>query len=281
MEGGESPKVHDFYDDFKQVRHQYIEQRRATFGISPPQSPTLNNSEQFQNNSEKNDHIITNTLSSSDQWEFSVNIEDFPSDVESDLSECYNSDNFTFYSNSEVSSIESSPSPPPSTPAYSPTDTPREASPASNVSRAPSPTHSDLGSPPPSRSLSRASSHITIPPSPSISLHSRSRSSSRSTSRASPVKRPHSRSPSPSSRSRSVVSTPSLIHSVPSPEPKRPRSNNSWPAESSDYRVTRDFDDSLSDLDDDAPPSPSDFDDTPSYSDDDVPINLRVRLRFT
>ena len=279
MEGGESPKVHDFYDDFKQVRHQYIEQRRATFGISPPQSPTLNNSEQFQNNSEKNYNIITNTLSSSDQWEFSVNIEDFPSDVESDLSECYNSE--TFYSNSEVSSIESSPSPPPSTPAYSPTDTPREASPVSNVSRAPSPTHSDLGSPPPSRSLSRASSHITIPPSPSISLHSRSRSSSRSTSRASPVKRPHSRSPSPSSRSRSVVSTPSLIHSVPSPEPKRPRSNNSWPADLSDYRVTRDFDDTLSDLDDDAPPSPSDFDDTPSYSDDDVPINLRVRLRFT
>ena len=173
MEGGESLKVYKhFLDDFRKVRHQFFEQRRAKFGISPPQTPILNNSDQSQNNSEKNNkHTITNTFSSSDKWEFSINIEELPTDIidDTDLSECYNSDTFTFSSDSEVSSIESSPSPPPTTPAYSPTDPPYS------------------------------------PTSPPVGSRSCSRSPSRSTTRAPPVKRSYSGScsPSPSKRFRS------------------------------------------------------------------------------
>ena len=118
MEGGEPLKVNKhFFDDFRKVRHQFFEQRRAKFGTSPPQTPVLNNNDQSQNNS--------------------------------DLSECYNSDTFTSSSDSEVSSIESSPSPPPTTPAYSPTDPPY--SPTSP------PVGSRSCSRSPSRSTSRAS----------------------------------------------------------------------------------------------------------------------------
>ena len=164
MEGGEPLKVNKhFFDDFRKVRHQFFEQRRAKFGTSPPQTPVLNNNDQSQNNSEKNNkHTITNTFSSSDKWEFSINIEELPTDInDTVLSECYNSDTFTFSSDSEVSSIESSPSPPPTTPAYSPTDPPYS------------------------------------PTSPPVGSRSCSRSPSRSTSRASPVKRSYSGSCSP------------------------------------------------------------------------------------